>query len=279
MYRNFGSEVTLINRSERLLKNGEPEISLGIVDMLKKEGINLYLGTELREVEQSDSKITVKFLYEDKEAVVIGDKLLVATGRVANTKSLDLVVAGVKLGKRGNILVNKQMQTNVDYIYAAGDVLGDPMLETVAAREGTIAGENALTGSKLEMNFDIIPEVVFTTPSIAKIGLTDEEVNGKGIKCNCNTIDINMVPKAEILGDTRGLIKMVANRDTDQILGIHILAPIAHEIVHEATMIVKNKMTIDEVIETLHVFPTMSEAIRLVAQSFRMDLNKVSCCV
>lgn len=280
MYRNFGSEVTLINRSDRLLKEGEPEISFEIVNILKDEGMNMFLGTELKSVNKDENgNIVVSFNHENHDKTVFGDKLLVALGRTPNTASLNLESIGVELGGRGSIKVNNLMQSNVDYVYAAGDILGEPMLETVAAYEGTIASENALTGSSIEMNFKVIPNVIFTNPSIAVVGQTDAEANNAGIRCSCRTIPMSFVPKAEILGDTRGLIKMVINNQTQEILGIHIFSPLAHELIHEATMIVKNKMTVDEVINTLHVFPTMSEAIRLVAQSFRMDLNKVSCCI
>jgi mercuric reductase len=163
--------------------------------------------------------------------------------------------------------------------FAAGDVTGEPMLETVAAREGMVAANNALSEEKIEMDYRVVPHAVFTDPQLAGVGLTDDQAIKRGIACRCNTVAMELVPKALAIGDTRGAVKMVVDTKTQEIIGVHILSANAADLIHEAVMIVKNRMKVDEVIETLHVFPTLSEAIKIVAQSFRRDVAKMSCCV
>ncbi|MHA1409494.1 MAG: hypothetical protein ACTSQY_04105 [Candidatus Odinarchaeia archaeon] len=164
-------------------------------------------------------------------------------------------------------------------IYAAGDVTGEPMLETVAAREGMIAATNALEGNKLKMEYSHIPRCIFTDPKFASVGLTEEQTNRRGIVCNCHLIPIEILPKAQLLMEKRGAIKIIIDKKTEEIKGIHLLSTHAEEIIHEAVMILKNKMKVEDVIKTIHVFPTLSEIIKIATQSFKRDITKMSCCV
>ncbi len=170
------------------------------------------------------------------------------------------------------------MRTSASNIWAAGDVTGEPMLETVAGKEGAIAGENALAGKGKKMDLSAVPHAVFTIPQVASVGLTEKQAEDKGITCKCSTIPMELVPKALMANDTRGLIKMVIDAKTERILGVHILASLAADMIHEGVLSVKYGLTIDDIIDTVHVFPTMTEAVKLAAQSFRKDISKMSCC-
>lgn len=170
------------------------------------------------------------------------------------------------------------MQTSAAHVWAAGDVIGEPMLETVAAKEGAVAVSNAFGDGKKRIDFDEVPRAVFTYPEVASVGLTDAEANGKGIRCACGVLPLDLVPKAHVIGDTRGLIKLVADSKTRRVVGLHILAPHAADLIHEGVLAVKFRLTIDDIIDTVHVFPTLSEAIKLAAQSFYRDVGKMSCC-
>ena len=185
---------------------------------------------------------------------------------------------GITLGKKGEIIVDEFMSAG-ENIWAAGDVIGEPMLETVAAREGMIAATNALSDEKIKMDYRVVPHAIFTNPQVGSVGLTDVQANQLGFDCRCNTIPISFVAKSKIINDDRGVLKIVINRKTEEILGIHILSHIAAELIHEGVMIIKNHMTLDEVINTTHVFPTLSEAIKLTAQSFKRDISVISCCI
>jgi len=184
----------------------------------------------------------------------------------------------VGLRKDGAVKVNLEMRTTAPHVWAAGDVIGEPMLETIAAKEGATAAENALLGTHRKIDFLPVPRAIFTSPQVASVGLTEKQAHEEGYECTCRTIPMSKVPKAIVIRDTRGLVKMVADASTGRILGVHILADNAADIIHEAVLAVKHKLTIDDIIDTVHVFPTMTEAIKLAAISFRKDIDQLSCC-
>lgn len=279
MYARMGTKVTIIQSAPRLMMPAEPELSLRLQEILKSEDIEVFVGAKVNEVKKTKGLKTILFQVGGKKLSVRAEEILIATGKTPNTDGLNLAAAGVKLNDKKAIVVTKDYFTSTSHIYAVGDVAALPMrLETTAGKEGTYAAENALTGSSKSINYDAVPWTVFTDPELAGVGLTDAEAIKRGIACSCRTVSFSNVPKAHISKDTRGLIKMVIDNKTRRILGIHILAPRAGDLIATAMMIVKNKMTIDDVIETLPMFPTLSEAIKIVAQSFDRDLSSLSCC-
>lgn len=279
LFARFGTKITMIQSAPRLMMPAEPELSVRLAEILASEGIDVYVGAKVKEVRKSKGLKTVVFEVNGRECSVRAEEILVAAGKTPNTDGLNLEVAGVKRDEKKAIVVGKNYASSVAHIFAAGDVAALPMrLETTAGKEGTYAAENALTGSSKSIDYDSVPWTVFTDPELAGVGLTDAEAIKRGIACSCRTVSFEAVPKAHIVKDTRGLIKMVIDNKTRRILGIHILAPRAGDLIATAMMIVKNKMTIDDVIETLPMFPTLSEAIKIVAQSFDHDLSTLSCC-
>jgi mercuric reductase len=152
------------------------------------------------------------------------------------------------------------------------------MLETIAAKEGATAAENALQGTHRKIDFLPVPRAVFTSPQVASVGLTEKEAEEGGYECACRTVEMSKVPKAITIRETRGLIKMVAEARTGRVLGVHILGDNAADIIHEGVLAVKYKLTIDDLIDTVHVFPTLAESIKLAAISFRKNLDELSCC-
>ncbi|WP_129408164.1 NAD(P)/FAD-dependent oxidoreductase [Marinitoga lauensis] len=162
---------------------------------------------------------------------------------------------------------------------AAGDVIGNPMLETVAAKEGNFAVNNMFLEDKKRIDYDMVPYAIFTDPQFASIGITENEAKKRGIDFRCNFVKLESLPKALAIKDTRGAIRIVIENTSEKVIGIQLMAPIAADIIHEATMIVKNKMKIDDIIDTVHIFPTLSEIIKLGAQDFKRDITKMSCCV
>src|SRR6266566_1016762 len=207
-----------------------------------------------------------------------GSELLLATGRDPNTDLLGLEIVPVGLRQDGAVRVNREMHTTARHVWAAGDVIGEPMLETIAAKEGATAAENALSGTHKKIDFLPVPRAIFTSPQVASVGLTEKGAHERGYNCACRTIPMSKVPKAIVIRDTRGLIKMVAEASTGRTLGVHILADGAADIIHEAVLAVKYGLTIDDIVDTVHVFPTMTESIKLAATSFRKDIDELSCC-
>lgn len=181
---------------------------------------------------------------------------------------------------RGAVVVSPTLQTNVPHIFAAGDVANLPKrLEATAGREGTLAAENALNGATHALDYQTVPWTVFTDPQLAGVGLLDAEVGEHGLSCTCNTVSFDQVAKAHILGDTRGLIKMVMDRKSRRIVGVHLLAENAGDFIGQAELVLKHRLTVDDLLATLPVFPTLSESLRIGALSLVTDISKLSCCV
>lgn len=279
MYARFGTKVTLLQRSDRIIPDHEPEISQGLHNYLAEEGIEIVTGVNVHEVWQKNGSKVVRASIDKEEKVFEAEQLLMATGRRPNTADLHLENAGVKIRDNGAIVVNSEMRTSALHIWAGGDVMGEPMLETLAAKAGATAAENALTGSHRKIDLFSVPSAIFTSPQVASVGMTEEQMMKKYGYCSCRTLAMKEVPKALTVNDTKGLIKMAVDpKKNNRIVGVHILASIAADMIHEAVMALKYRLAIDDIIDTVHVFPTMSEAIKLVATSFKQDVSKLSCC-
>lgn len=279
MFKHYGSDVHVLERSNKILSKWEPEVSSHIQEYLLGSGINLYTDSDVKEVFKEKEKIVVKATISGRETDIKAEKLIVSTGRTPNIERFDLIGLGINTDKKGFIKIKDTMETSSTDIYAAGDVTGEPMLEALAAKEGNIATHNAFTKRKKRIRFNEIPSAIFTLPEAARVGLTDKEASERGIKCSCRTVLLKDVPKANIIRDTRGLIKMVIDSRTKRILGVEIVSENAADIIHEATLAIKSNLKIDDIIDTVHVFPTLSEAIKIVAQSFyRPDIINLSCC-
>ncbi|NUU98951.1 hypothetical protein XO12_02065 [Marinitoga sp. 1154] len=271
IFSRFGSKVVILEATNHIMNGVDDDFERLISNYLKDEGIKIIKNAKIKVI-----KNNVVILEDDKK--IQFDKLLIAAGRVANTDDLGLEKINIKLGNRKEIVVDKYLKA-VENIWAAGDVIGNPMLETIAAKEGNLAVKNMYSESKEKMDYSIIPYAIFTDPQFASVGLTEKEAKKNDIKIKCNFVKLENLPKAIAIKDTKGAIRFVINENTEEILGIQLLSPLAGDIIHEATMIIKNKMKIKEVIETIHVFPTLSEIIKLGAQDFKRDISKMSCCV
>jgi mercuric reductase len=293
MYARLGTKVTLLQRSNTITPDDEPEIAEALSTYLKEEGVDIRTGVNVKRVSQSNSKsrkdrdkknvITVEAEIDGKKKAPAttfkAEALLLATGRAPNSKDIGVEELGIKTKDSGAIIIDDEMRTNIPNIFAAGDVNGEPMLEALAAREGTIASENALTGSHKKVDLNAVPRAIFTDPQLASVGLTDKEAVEKGYECNCKVLNFSDIAKSRIIGNTRGAIKMVADNKTHRVLGVHILCPSAADLITEAALIIKNKYTIEDVVDTIHVFPTLAESIKIVAQSFFRDVGATSCCI
>lgn len=280
MYSRFGTKVTLLKRSPSIYPISESELTERLAQILAQEGITIKRGVQIRKAWVEGRRKNVSFTLDGIEERVSADEILLASGKTPNTSGLGLETAKVNLDKRRAIVVNEFLQTSSPEVFAAGDVANLPLrLENTAGHEGTLAAENALTGSRKTIDYDTVPYTIFTDPQLAGVGLTEEEQMKRFGTCMCHTVSFTDVPKAIITKRTEGLIKMAIHPKTKQITGVHILAPHAGEIIAQAMMLVKNKNTIDEVVDSLPIFPTFSESIKLAALSFTKDISKLSCCI
>ncbi|MCC6192542.1 MAG: mercury(II) reductase [Anaerolineales bacterium] len=283
MFHRFGTQVTILERSRRVLKAYEPEVSIAIAQALVDEGIQLVTSASVQRVYQEpDGTIVAVARTRAGEQAIRAQRLLVATGRTPNTDGLGLENVGVGLDDRGFVKVNDYLQTDVPHIWAAGDVVGrhtgSQMATPVGAHDGGIASHNAFSGERRQVDHHVIPRAIFTDPQVAVVGLTDAEANALGHRCWCNTVPVELVPRAGAVHDPRGIAKMVIDDDTRQMLGVSLVMRDAAEVIHEAAMGLRLGATIFDFIDMLHVYPTMAEALKIVAISRFKDPKKLSCC-
>lgn len=277
-FARFGSKVTVIARS-RLLSREEPSISDALAGYLSEEGIDVLTGAKVTEVAKVGDQVHVTVSDADGTKTVVADKLLVATGRVANTEALGLADAGIETRPDGTIVVDDRLQTSRPGFFAAGDVIGDPAFVYVAAYAGRLAASQALSPTDAAgYDTSVVPAVTFTDPQVASVGSTEAEAISKGVDVIVTTLPMTYVPRAIAARDTRGHIKLVADRKTRKLLGAHILAPEAGDLIEQAVMAMRFGIDIDQLASLMQPYLTNSEAIKLACQTFDKDVAKLSCC-
>lgn len=279
IFHHFGVKVTVLERSKRIIPKFDSVIGEELRRHLEKEGIKIHTNANALEVIKTRKRLKLVVEINGKKKILKAEKLMLATGLKPHTEQLGTEKAGVKLNSRGFVKVNKYFQTSQKNIYAAGDVTGLMPLETTAAKEGNLAVLNMFENAKKTINYNEVPAAIFTSPEVAVIGITEEEFMKKHNVCLCSTVALNHVEKAAAIKDTRGLIRMVLNPKTKKVIGVHIIGPMAADIITTATYAIKNKMTIYDIRDTVHVFPTLSEIIKKAAQSFEQNLDEMACCV
>ncbi|HEX9036072.1 MAG TPA: mercury(II) reductase [Ktedonobacterales bacterium] len=296
MFARLGVDVTVIERGPFPLRHGyEPEVGPAIKALLAAEGVRFVTRAEVIGVRsdtghrtKSGARESVVVTVRAREATqdLRAERLLVATGRRPQTDGVGLDEADVRMDADGAVVVDEWLRTSAAGIWAAGDVIGSSqasqMATPVGARDGGLAAHNAFAEELgLEpraVNHRVIPRAIFTDPQIALVGLTERQVIATGRRCWCNTLPIDIVPRAGATHDTRGIVKMVADADTNEVLGVTLICANAAEVIHEAAMGLRFHATLDDFIDLLHVYPTMSEALKLVAISRYKDPGALSCC-
>lgn len=279
IFHHFGVKVTVLQRSERVIPKFDSMLGEELQKYLEEEGITVYTKADTKEVKKTKNGIELTVEIDGKRKILTAEKLMLATGLKPHTEVLNTKNAGVELDEKGFVKVNEFMQTSQKHIYAAGDVTGLMPLETTAAKEGNLAVLNMFENANKKINYNEVPHAVFTSPEVAAVGVTEEGFMKKYNTCLCRTITLDHVEKAAAIKDTRGLIRMVLDPKTKIVIGVHIIGPMAADIITTATYAIKNKMTIYDIRDTVHVFPTLSEMIKKVAQSFDQNLDEMACCV
>ncbi len=250
MFARLGARVTVLEALPRVVPAEDADIGNALGDYLRSEGLEVHTDIQIDRVGRSR----------------------------ANSAGFGLEGIGVTLGKKGEIVVNEFLQTTNADIYAAGDVIGDPMFVYVAAYGGALAAENALTEKGRRYDLSALPRVTFTDPAVASVGLTEDQARAQEIEPLTSKLSLEHVPRALAARDTRGFVKLVANGATQKIIGAHILAAEAGEMITEPALAIKFGLTIEDLTSTFHPYLTLSEGIKLAAQTFTKDVAKLSCC-
>jgi len=277
MMARMGVDVTLICRS-RLLPGAEPEISEALTESFRSEGIKMHCGITYDACREDASGVTICVEQNGRPIELTAEKLAVMTGRHPNTDGLDLEQAGVELDKRGAIIVGDDMQTSKPGVFAAGDVTNRDQFVYMAAYGAKLAAMNAAAMGSESYDNSVMPWVVFTDPQVAGVGLNEAEAREAGYDVKTSVVPLDQVPRALAARDTRGLIKLVADRKTDKLLGGQIMAPEGSDSIQTLAMALKFGMTTKSLGETIFPYLTTVEGLKLAAQTFDKDITKLSCC-
>src|SRR2546430_8735159 len=278
MFARLGVRVTVLEALPRVVAAEDADVRNALADCLRSEGLDIHTDVRVDRVSKGTIGYEVQYHAGSAARTARAEQLLVATGRRANTAGFGLDTIGVILGTRGEIVVNEFLQTTNPNVYAAGDVIGDPMFVYVAAYAGALAAENALTGNERRYDLSALPKVTFSDPAVSSVGLTEDEARAQGIEPLVSKLPLEHVPRALAAHDTRGFIKLVVDAGTKKIIGAHILAAEAGEMITEPALAIKLGLTIKDLTANFHPYLTLSEGIKLAAQAFTKDVAKLSCC-
>jgi mercuric reductase len=274
----LGVTVLMLQRSTRLIPEHEPEIGRAIQDYLEHEGIGVITGVQVERLSREGDTRIVHARVMAQEREFRADQIFMALGREPNTHGLGLEHVGVETDQDGFITINEYQQTSNPRIFAVGDVTTNPEFVYVAAAAGGIAANNALKGSQKPLDLSALPEVIFTDPQIAIVGLTEQQARKTGYEVRTSTITLDHVPRALAARDTRGLLKVVAEIGTGRILGVHVIAAEGGEVIQTATFAVKLGLTINDLTDTFFPYLTQVEGLKLAALTFDKDVSMLSCC-
>lgn len=277
IFNRFGVQVTLVSR-HGLLPQAEPEISQALAEYFAQEGIRLIQADDYLQLSQHGNAVHLTLKITGEKQVVSAEKLLIATGRHANISGLALHNAGINVSAAGGIEVDQYMQTSNADVYAVGDVTDGDQFVYMAAYGGKIAAKNALADAAIEYDNRIVPAVVFTDPQIAMVGLTEKQAVKAGFKVETSILSLDNLPRALAAHDVRGLIKLVADEDTKQLLGGHIIAPEGSDSIQTVAMAIKMGMTYRDLANMIFPYLTTVEGVKLAAQLFDINVKQLSCC-
>ncbi|KAA3616804.1 MAG: mercury(II) reductase [Calditrichaeota bacterium] len=278
MFSRLGSKVTILQRSDRILPTETADLTDELTGYFEEEGITVVAGNNLVSVNKKDGQISVESLINGETRHFEAEKMIVATGRQANTSNMGLQEIGVELNSSGFVKVNDNLQTSVSTIYSAGDVLGENMFVYTAAYEGKLAANNMFNPVQKERDYTALPWVVFTDPQVAGVGLDENQAAEKGIEADTAVLLLSHVPRAIAAKDTRGFIKLIRDKNTDKLIGARILAPEGSELLMEVAMVIKFGITTEQIIEMFHPYLILGEGIKLAAITFSKSVEELSCC-
>jgi mercuric reductase len=276
-FGNFGSQVTFVDIA-RVAPFEEPEVSEAIRAVLEQEGHTVMEGARTERVRADGGEKVLEGTRAGEQFELRVDAILVATSRVPNTEALGLERVGVATDPRGSVVVDQYQRTSVPTIWAAGDVTSQPQFVYVAAAGGAVAAENALGTGGERLDFAALPRIIFTKPTIASAGLTEAQAEEAGFEAESRVLPLDAVPRALVDGDTRGLVKLVAEAGSGRLLGASVVADGAGEVIQAAVMAIDRGMTVEELASTWAPYLTMAEGLKLAAQTFARDVAKLSCC-
>ncbi|TAN08120.1 MAG: dihydrolipoyl dehydrogenase [Rhodanobacteraceae bacterium] len=276
VWRRLGAEVTILEALPDFLGIADADIAKVAAREFKKQGLDIHLGAKVSKADVRKNAVEVTYADKDGEHTLTVDKLLVAVGRRAWTKDVLGDATGVKLDPRGRVEVDEHCWTGVDGVWAIGDCVRGPMLAHKGEEEGVMVAE-LIAGKAGEVNYDVIPSVVYTEPEIAWAGKTEQQCKDEGIAYKTGTFPFAANGRAVAMNEPVGLVKVIANAETDRILGVHMVGPVVSELIAEAVVAMEFKGSSEDLARIVHAHPTLSEVVHEAALSVdKRALNKAN---
>ena len=266
VWSRLGTEVHVIEYLDHITPGLDKEVSNEFMKILKKQNIKFELNTKVEKIAKSDQGVVIETSSKDSKNKIEADVVLISVGRKPYTDKLNLEKIGVNLDKKGKIIVNKNFETNVENVYAIGDVIDGPMLAHKAEEEG-IAVAELIAGQSGHVNYDIIPGVIYTSPEVAYVGKNEEELKEEKIKFKVGKFPFMANSRAKAINEPEGFVKILAESTTDRVLGVHIIGPHAGEMIAEMSVAMEFGASSEDIARTCHAHPTFSEAIKEAALS------------
>jgi dihydrolipoamide dehydrogenase len=264
VWRRLGSDVTILEALPSFLGAADETIAKEASKIFVKQGLKMEFGVSIGKVISSKNSVKIEYKASDGSAKTLDcDRLIVSIGRTANTNGLNAEAAGLKL-ERGFIVVDENCRTSVPNVWAIGDVVRGPMLAHKAEEEGVAVAER-IAGQKPHVNFNTIPWVIYTSPEIAWVGKTEQQLKAEGVEYRVGTFPFSANARARALGDTSGLVKFIAHKTTDEILGVHVMGPMASELIAEAVVAMEFRGSAEDIGMICHAHPSLSEAMKEAA--------------
>jgi mercuric reductase len=274
MFARLGSRVTIVQRGEQILSGEDRDVAETLTGFLRDEGIAVRVGHQVERLERDGGDFRVTLRHAGGSDQLSGSAVIAALGRAPNTPGL----SDVGLDKDGFIEVGEDLETSVPGVYAAGDVIGEPLYVYAAAYEGKLAAQNALSGASDPRDYTALPWVIFSDPQVSGVGLNERQAATAGVAVDVSVVPLKNVPRALAARDTRGFIKLLRARGEDRLVGARIVAPEGSEQIMEATLMIRFGLSVSEVARHFHPYLTQGEAIKLALLSFDKDVEKLSCC-
>jgi len=265
VWRRLGAEVTVLEALPTFLGAVDEQIAKEAHKAFTRQGLKIELGVKVGEIKNGKKGVTVAYANaKGDELQLVVDKLIVSIGRVPNTNGLNAEAVGLKLDERGAIVVDAECRTNLPGVWAVGDVVRGPMLAHKAEEEGVAVAER-IAGQHGHVNFNTIPWVIYTSPEIAWVGQTEQQLKAEGRAYKAGSFPFMANGRARALGDTTGMVKMIADAATDEILGVHIVGPMASELIAEAVVAMEFKASAEDIARICHAHPSLSESTKEAA--------------
>ena len=264
VWQRLGAEVTVLEAMDTLLPMVDQQIAREAAKQFNKQGLDIHLGAQVESIEQIDGAVTVYYQDKDGKQQLVVDKLIVAVGRRPNTEGLFERNVSLKLDKRGFMQVDDYCQTSLDNVYAIGDLVRGPMLAHKGSEEGIMVAER-IAGQHAEVNYDNIPSVIYTQPEIAWTGRSEQQLQQTGVEYRLGLFPFSASGRARAAGDTRGMIKVLADARTDRILGVHMIGPHCSELIGQAVIAREFGSSSEDLALTVFAHPTLSEALHEAA--------------